>query len=173
MILNPPKTTAEKWAVLPKSAFSRRKMGFLQKKAALSCRKMPFPAEKCTFLRKNAAFGGHIAGNSGNCRRLSRIKNASQLSQEFAVGNHSKDSQDIPGTEFVFPRLLAAQCEIPPHIAQFSEILSFLSLVFRISLVNFKQRISLVILVFSLSFPRIVWVRQWEKVLGKFEVFPW
>ena len=38
--------------------------------------------------------------------------------------------------------------------------LSFHSLVFRISLVNFKQGISLVILVFSLSFPRILWVRQ-------------
>ena len=36
----------------------------------------------------------------------------------------------------------------------------FVTLVFRISLVNFKQGISLVILVFSLSFPRILWVRQ-------------
>ena len=46
-----------------------------------------------------------------------------------------------------------------------------LSLVFRISLVSFKQGISLVILVFSLSFPRILWVRQWEKILGKFQGF--
>ena len=37
--------------------------------------------------------------------------------------------------------------------------LSFLSLVLGISLLNFKQRLSLVVLVFSLSVPRIVWVR--------------
>ena len=29
----------------------------------------------------------------------------------------------------------------------------------------------MVILVFSLSFPRILWVRQGEKILGNFEVF--
>ena len=48
---------------------------------------------------------------------------------------------------------------------------SFFSLVFWISLVNLKRGISLVILVFSLSFPRILWVRQGKKILGNFEVF--
>ena len=48
---------------------------------------------------------------------------------------------------------------------------SFFSLVFWISLVNLKRGISLVILVLSLSFPRILWVRQGQKILGNFEVF--
>ena len=38
-------------------------------------------------------------------------------------------------------------------------------------MVNLKRGISLVILVFSLSFPRILWVRQGKKILGNFEVF--
>ena len=45
------------------------------------------------------------------------------------------------------------------------------SLFFLISLVNSTRGISLVILVFSLSFPRILWVRQGQKILGNFEVF--
>ena len=49
--------------------------------------------------------------------------------------------------------------------------LSFLSLVVWISLVNFKQGISLLKLVFSLYFPRISWVRSEQKILGKFGVF--
>ena len=49
--------------------------------------------------------------------------------------------------------------------------LSFLSLVFWISLLKFKQGISLAILVFSLSFQRILWVRHGPKILGNFEVF--
>ena len=64
--------------------FSYRKCIFLQKNA-LSCRKMHFPAEKCPFLQKNADFcGAHgrkpqeITGGF----QSSRIKNASQLSQE-------------------------------------------------------------------------------------------
>ena len=36
---------------------------------------------------------------------------------------------------------------------------------------KFKQGIVLVILVFSLSFLRILWVRQAQKILGNFEVF--
>ena len=39
-------------------------------------------------------------------------------------------------------------------------------------MVNLKRGISLVILVFSLSFPRILWVRQGQEILGNFEVFP-
>ena len=39
------------------------------------------------------------------------------------------------------------------------------------SLVNLKRGISLVILRFSLSFPRILWVQQGKKILGNFEVF--
>ena len=53
--------------------------------------------------------------------------------------------------------------------------LSFLSLVFLNSLDNFnKQGISLVILVISLSFPRILWVRRKrsESVSGVFPEFP-
>ena len=46
--------------------------------------------------------------------------------------------------------------------------LSFLSLLVWISLVNFKQGISLLKLVFSLSFPGILWVWQGQKILGKF-----
>ena len=58
-------------------------------KHALSCRKMPFPAEKCTFLQKNAVFGvaqgmklQKIAGGFQG----SRIKNAIQLSQDLFCG---------------------------------------------------------------------------------------
>ena len=53
----------------------------------------------------------------------------------------------------------------------FHEPCPSLFLVFWISLVNFEQGISLVILVFSLSSPRISWVRQGQKILGNFEVF--
>ena len=49
--------------------------------------------------------------------------------------------------------------------------LSFRSLAFWNSLVNFKQGISLVICVFSLLFPRFQWVWQGAKILGKFEGF--
>ena len=48
---------------------------------------------------------------------------------------------------------------------------SFFSLFFLISSVNSTRGISLVILAFSLSFPRILWVRQGQKFLGSFEVF--
>ena len=51
--------------------------------------------------------------------------------------------------------------------------LSFLSLLVWISLVNFKQGISLLKFVFSLSFPGILWVWQGQKILGKFGGFPW
>ena len=47
-----------------------------------------------------------------------------------------------------------------------SKALSFLSLVFLNSLVNFKQGISLVICAFSLVFPRFQWVRQGTTILG-------
>ena len=47
---------------------------------------------------------------------------------------------------------------------------SFLSLVFWICLVNSYEGISLVSLLFSLSFPRILWVRQLQEILGMFEV---
>ena len=47
----------------------------------------------------------------------------------------------------------------------------FFSLLFWISLVHLKRGISLVILVFSLSFPRIVRVRQGQKILGNCRVF--
>ena len=48
----------------------------------------------------------------------------------------------------------------------------FLSLVLWISLVNFKQGLALVKFVFSLYFPRILWVRSEQKIIGKSEVFP-
>ena len=51
-------------------------------------------------------------------------------------------------------------------IAVLRGTLSFHSLVFRISLVNFKQGISLVILVSSLSFPRILWARQRKSLVN-------
>ena len=52
-----------------------------------------------------------------------------------------------------------------------SKSLSFLSLVVWISLVKFKQGISLFILEFSMYFPRISWVRQEQKILGRFGGF--
>ena len=55
--------------------------------------------------------------------------------------------------------------------SQVQNSLSFLSLVLLISLVNFKQGNPLVILVFSLSFLRILWVRLGQKILGNFEIF--
>ena len=64
---------------------------------------------------------------------------------------------------------------VPVSHASLRELPSFPSpsfpWVFWISLVNLKRGISLVILVFSLSFPRILWVRQGQKILGNFEVF--
>ena len=50
--------------------------------------------------------------------------------------------------------------------------LSFLSLVVWVSLVNFKQGISLVTWVFSLVFPGFQGVRQGGKIFGKFGGFP-
>ena len=60
------------------------------------------------------------------------------------------------------------------HLSEVSQhplTLSFFSLVFWISLPNLKRGISLVILVFSLSFPRILLVRKGQKILGNFLVF--
>ena len=54
-----------------------------------------------------------------------------------------------------------------PHFGDFDPCaLSFHSLVFWNSLVNFKQGISLIICVVSLPFPRFQWVRQGTKILG-------
>ena len=57
---------------------------------------------------------------------------------------------------------------------RFWNTLSFLSLVFFVDFLGkfFKQRISLLTSVFSLSSPRILWVRQRQKSLDNFEVFP-
>ena len=60
----------------------------------------------------------------------------------------------------------------PRPIARYGLSLSFLSLVVRISLVKFKQGISLVIWVFSLVFPGFQRVQQGGKILGKFRGFP-
>ena len=49
---------------------------------------------------------------------------------------------------------------------------SFFSLVFWIALVNLKRGISLVTLVFSLSFPRILWAPHGQKILDNLEVVP-
>ena len=58
------------------------------------------------------------------------------------------------------------------HGQRSSRTQSSVSLVFFwISLVNLKRGSSLVVLVFSLSFPRILRVRQRQKILGNFEVF--
>ena len=62
--------------------------------------------------------------------------------------------------------------ETPP-VGTYGHSLSFLSLLVWISLVNIKQGISLLKLVFSLSFPGILWVWQGQKILGKFGGFPW
>ena len=48
--------------------------------AETSCRRMPFPAAKCTFLQKNAAFGGRITGN----RRKSQAGFRAQESRALA-----------------------------------------------------------------------------------------
>ena len=56
--------------------------------------------------------------------------------------------------------------ELRDPTSEFGTALSFRSLVFWNSLLNFKQGISFVICAFSLLFPRFRWVRQGTKVLG-------
>ena len=78
MILNPPGAKYRKQGVIQKkNAFSCRKMSFPAEKCTFlqkgnkafpkekweSCRKMPFPAETCLFLQKNAVLGGDTARN--------------------------------------------------------------------------------------------------------------
>ena len=46
------------------------------------------------------------------------------------------------------------------------------ALSFGLPLESSKEGLSLFDLLFSLSFPRILWVRQLQKILGSFEVFP-
>ena len=72
MILNPQRQLHKNGLSCKNPASSYRKMNFLQKNA-FSYRKctflqktLPFPTEKCPFLQKNAALGGHIARN---CRK--------------------------------------------------------------------------------------------------------
>ena len=55
MILNPPEQAAEKWGFLQKSAFSCRKN-------TLSCRNMPFPADKCAFRGAHGTKPHEISG---------------------------------------------------------------------------------------------------------------
>ena len=71
---------AEKCFSPKKSAFPTEKCTFLQKNA-FSCRKMHFPAEKCGFRGAHGREPQEIArGFQG-----SRIKNASQLSQDMSA----------------------------------------------------------------------------------------
>ena len=63
--------------------FPAEKCIFLQKNA-ISYRKLHFPAEKCKFLQKNAVFGRKPQEIAGGLQG-SRIKNASQLSQELIL----------------------------------------------------------------------------------------
>ena len=77
-----------------KMRFPAAKCTFLQKNA-LSSRKMRFPAEKCTFLEKNAAFGEPMAGN---CRKLQdgfRAQESRTLANFYKtpVGNVRKMTQ--------------------------------------------------------------------------------
>ena len=85
------------------------------------------------------------------------------------LGARNGDKSGQTGTK----RDISGQIAERPHLASTPPIpfpvLLFLG--FWISLVNVKRGISLVILVFSLSFPRILWVRQGQKILGNFEVF--
>ena len=75
-----------------KMPFPAEKCICLQKNA-LSCRKMHFPAEKCPFLQKNALscrkmpFLGGTSQDIAGGPQGSRIKNASQLSQETEPGS--------------------------------------------------------------------------------------
>ena len=69
---NHPKTNYHSWFLTPQSKLQKNE--FSCRKQALSHRKVHFPAEKCTFLhknalscKKNAVFEGYIAGN---CRKL-------------------------------------------------------------------------------------------------------
>ena len=68
-------------------------------KNGLSCKKMHFPTEKCTFLQKCGFRGAHgrklqeIAGGL----QCSRIKNASQLSQD-QVAKVSQESSALSET---------------------------------------------------------------------------
>ena len=72
------------WSKLQKNWFSSRKIQFPTEKCiflpknAFSCRKMHFPAEKCGFRGAHGRKSQEIAGGL----RGSRIKSASQLSQE-------------------------------------------------------------------------------------------
>ena len=73
MILNPPELNC-------------RKMGF----PVFSCRKVHFPTERCTFLQRNAfscrkmRFLGGTGQETAGGSQGSRIKNATQLSQEYS-----------------------------------------------------------------------------------------
>ena len=69
-------------------AFSYRKRHFPTEKCTF-LQKMPFPAEKCTFLQKNAVFGwaeGRKLQEIAGGFLSSRVKNATQLSQEESSG---------------------------------------------------------------------------------------
>ena len=77
-------TNYHSWFLTPKSEL--QKNGVFLQKNGFSCRKMHFPAEKYTFLQKNAVFwGAHGRKPQESARGFqgSRIKNASQLSQEI------------------------------------------------------------------------------------------
>ena len=87
MILSPPEQTRTKMGFpVGKCIFLQGKgKTFSCRKNAVSCRKMPFPAEKMYFPPENAVFGWaqgrklqEIAGGFLG----SRVKNATQLSQE-------------------------------------------------------------------------------------------
>ena len=80
MILNPPEPTAENRLSCRKMHFPAEKWAFLQK--------MQFPAERCLFLQKNAVpcrkmrLSGGASQETAGGLQGSRIKNASQLSQD-------------------------------------------------------------------------------------------
>ena len=107
---------------MQKNRFSGRKMHFptekctfLLQKFALSCRNVHFPAEKRTFLQKNAVFRGahgrkpqEIAGGLQG----SRIKNASQLSQEMLSKAPTRNIPErVRDTIRTFPKI---KSEAPP-----------------------------------------------------------
>ena len=59
---------------------------------------MHFPAEKCTFLQKNAVFGGHMAGNRRKLQEGFRAQESRTLATFHKIGLTLPKSQITPGT---------------------------------------------------------------------------
>ena len=101
MILDTPEQTAERWVFRKKDVSSYREMHFPTENCTF-LQKNAFLAEKCTFLQKNAVSGGTWQEIAGGLQS-SRIKNASQLSQE--ENDRSSREKSPPTSQKNLPRL--------------------------------------------------------------------